>query len=226
MRILIVEDEQKIAQAIKKGLEQESFAVDAVYDGAQGLKYAEDDTYDVIILDVMMPKMDGIEMCKQLRQKNIHTPVLMLTAKGSLGDRVTGLNQGADDYLAKPFAFDELLARVRALLRRPPAVIGSILSVGDLSLDTVTHEVRRADKSISLSTKEYALLDYLMRNPNRILTKTQIIDHVWDFDADILPNTVEAYIRYLRVKIEQPFAKSEALIHTVRGFGYKIGTAQ
>jgi len=224
MRILVVEDEHKIANSIKKGLEQEAYAVDVAYDGEDGFAFASTEDYDVIILDIMLPKMSGIEVCKQLRASRIHTPILMLTAKGQLNDKVEGLNAGADDYLVKPFAFAELLARVKALTRRPKESFGSVLSVEDLSLNTLTYEVKRSDKQIELSKKEYALLEYLLRNQGRILTKDQIINHVWDYDADILPNTVEVYIGYLRNKIDKPFTDKPALIRTVRGFGYRIGS--
>lgn len=222
VRILIIEDEHKIANAIKQGLEQERFAVDVVYDGEEGLNTADTGEYDLIVLDRMLPGMDGIDICKSLRQQKVHTPILMLTAKDQVRDRVEGLDSGADDYLVKPFSFEELLARIRALLRRPHDAQGMILHVDDLSLDTVTYQIKRAGKDISLSSKEFALLEYLMRNAGRVLSKDNIISHVWDFDADILPNTVEAYIGYLRNKIDRPF-KSKQLISTVRGFGYKIG---
>ncbi len=220
---MVVEDEHKIANSIKKGLEQEAYAVDAAYDGESGFDLALNEDYDVIILDLMLPKLDGIEVCKQLRANQVHTPILMLTAKGQLNDKVEGLNAGADDYLVKPFAFAELLARVKALTRRPRNSIGSVLTVEDLSLDTLTFEVKRANKPIELSKKEFALLEYLLRNQGRTLTKDQIINHVWDYDADVLPNTVEVYIGYLRNKIDRPFKDKPPLIHTVRGFGYKIG---
>jgi len=223
MRILIIEDDHKIANAIKKGLEQESYAVDVSYDGKDGLASALTINYDLLILDRMLPEVDGIKICSILRKKDINVPVLILTAKGRISDKVEGLNAGADDYLAKPFAFIELLARVRALLRRPQNITtDNTLMVSDLVLNTVTFEVERKNKKISLSTKEFALLEYLMRNPNRILTKDNIIAHVWDYDADILPNTVEVYIGYLRNKIDRPFKELQPLIHTIRGFGYKI----
>ena len=222
MRILVIEDEHKIANSIKKGLEQESFAVDVVYDGERGFDLAMEEKYDVVVLDLMLPKMDGVEICKQLRQERIHTPVLMLTAKGQLDDKVKGLNAGADDYLVKPFAFVELLARIRALARRPKTSLSQVLTVEDLSLNPLTFEVKRAGKQIKLSKKEHALLEYLLRHKNKILTKEQIINHVWDYDADVLPNTLEVYIGYLRNKIDKPF-KNLPLIQTMRGFGYKIG---
>ncbi|MGB9637445.1 MAG: response regulator transcription factor [Microgenomates group bacterium] len=223
MRILVVEDEHKIANAIKKGLEQESFAVDVAYDGTSGYDLASTEDYDVIILDLLLPEMPGMEICKKLRADKIHTPILILTAKGQLEDKVVGLNSGADDYLVKPFAFEELLARIRALVRRPKELKGTILGIEDLTLNTLTYEVKRGEVIIRLSNKEFSLLEYLLRHPGRILTKEQIIAHVWNYDADILPNTVEVYIGYLRNKIDRPFPKKPALIHTVRGFGYKIG---
>lgn len=224
MRILIVEDDRKIANAVKRGLEQESFAVDAEYNGKSGLGAALADEYDLIILDRMLPEADGMAICQIIRQKKIKVPILMLTAKDKIRDRVEGLNAGADDYLIKPFAFEELLARVRALLRRPKEQLNSKLQVNDLLLDTTTFEVKRSGKLIELSNKEFALLEYLMRNPGRILTKDNIISHVWDYDADILPNTVEVFIGYLRGKIDKPFSKSPDLIQTVRGFGYRLGS--
>jgi DNA-binding response OmpR family regulator len=223
MRILVVEDEHKIAGAIKRGLEQESYAVDVAYEGDDGLSSALTDEYDVIVLDRMLPGLlDGVEIAKEIRANEVRTPILMLTAKDKIGDRVEGLNAGADDYLIKPFAFEELLARVRALMRRPQDHIGNTLTLDDLSLDTSSFEVKRSGRKIQLSQREYALLEYLLRNQNRILSKANIISHVWDYDADILPNTLEVYIGYLRAKIERPFRGPE-LIHTVRGFGYKLG---
>jgi len=222
MRILIVEDDYKIANAIKKGLSQESYAVDVSLDGKDGLGQALTIEYDLIILDRMLPEIDGIAICRALREKKYKTPILILTAKDKIKDRVEGLNAGADDYLVKPFAFEELLARVRALLRRPQNVADNIIKVKDLELNTVSFEVARAGKKIKLSATEFALLEYLMRNPGRILTKDMIISHVWDYDADILPNTVEVYIGYLRNKIDKPFKSKPQIIETVRGFGYKI----
>lgn len=223
MRILVIEDEHKIANAIKDGLTQESYAVDVLYDGEEGLNAARYEDYDLIIMDRMLPGgMDGIEICETLRRESRHMPILILTAKDRVRDRVQGLNAGADDYLIKPFSFEELLARVKALMRRPHDSLGEVLEVGDLTLDTVLHEVRRAGQIISLSSKEYALLEYLMRNKNKVLGKNNIMSHVWDFDADILPNTVEVFMAYLRAKVDKPFAGPN-LIQTVRGFGYKIG---
>lgn len=226
MRILVIEDEHKIAGAIKRGLEQESYAVDAVYDGEDGLESVLSDEYDVIVLDRMLPgDLDGADICRQARAAGIRTPIIMLTAKDKIGDRVEGLNSGADDYLVKPFAFEELLARIRALLRRPQDHLGNVLGIADLTLDTETYEVKRAGRGIALSQREYALLEYMLRNQNRILSKSNIISHVWDYDADILPNTLEVYIGYLRTKIEKPF-KGPELIHTVRGFGYKLSASR
>lgn len=223
MRILIVEDEHKIANSIKKGLEQESYAVDVAYDGVKGYDLASMEDYDVIVLDLMLPGMDGEEICRKLRKEKIHTPILVLTAKGQLEDKIKGLNSGADDYLVKPFAFEELLARIRALIRRPKEQSGTVLAYKDLGLNTLTYEIKRGSETIKLSSKEFSLLEYLLRHPKQIFSKEQIIGHVWNYDADILPNTVEVYIGYLRNKIDRPFPKKPALIHTVRGFGYKIG---
>ena len=221
MRILVVEDEHKIANAIKKGLEQESFAVDVAYNGPEGLSSALVHDYDLIILDRMLPGIsDGLEICRVLREKEKHMPILVLTARDKIDDKVEGLNRGADDYLIKPFAFEELLARVRALMRRPTQALSSVFKADNLSLDTNSFEVKRGKREIQLTTKEFALLEFLLRNKNKIVTKDQIIARVWDFDADILPNTVEVFIGYLRKKIDQDGDKK--LISTVRGFGYKL----
>jgi two-component system, OmpR family, response regulator len=225
MRILVVEDEHKIAQAIKEGLEQEAYAVDVAYDGEDGLNTALNDEYDVIILDVMLPKQSGLAVCREIRAADNHTPILMLTARGQDRDVVQGLDTGADDYLPKPFSFEVLLARVRALLRRPTESLSETLQVADLTLNTVTKEVRRSGQFIQLSAKEYALLEYLLRNEYKVLSKNNIMTHVWDFDADILPNTVEVFIAYLRAKVDKPF-QGPSLIQTVRGFGYKLGPAR
>lgn len=223
MRLLIVEDEHKIANSIKRGLEIESFAVDVAYDGETGFDLASTESYDAIVLDLMLPKISGLEICKRLRQNQIHTPIIMLTAKGELDDKIAGFNAGADDYLPKPFAFAELLARIRALTRRPRDNLGTILSFSDLNLNTITFEVNRASQKISLSRKEFALLEFFLRHPNTILTKEQIIDNVWSYESDVLPNTVEVYVGYLREKIDKPFPKSAPMIQTARGFGYKLG---
>lgn len=221
MRILVIEDERRIAQAIKDGLEHESYAVDVCYDGDDGYNTAIADSYDLIILDVMMPKLNGYEVCQKLRADDNHTPILMLTAKDQAQDIVSGLDSGADDYLAKPFAFEVLLARIRALLRRPQDTIAGILEAGDLQLNPANHSVSRQGVGIALTSKEYAILEYLLRNQGRVLSKNNIMTHVWDFDADILPNTVEVFMAYLRAKIDKPF-DGPNILQTVRGFGYKI----
>lgn len=221
MRVLIIEDEHKIANALKKALQQENFAVDVSYDSDEGYAMASTEPYDVIIVDRMLPgERDGLGVVRELRQNTIHIPVLFLTALGTIADRTTGLDAGADDYLVKPFALAELLARVRALVRRPKEQAATILTAGDLSLNTITFEVRRGAQLINLTSKEFSLLEYLLRNQNRPISKDTIISHVWDYDADILPNTVEVYVRYLRNKIDT--RGHEPLIHTVRGFGYKL----
>lgn len=221
MRVLIVEDEHKIARALKKALEQETYAVDVAFDGDEGHAMATTEPYDIAIIDRMLPgSYDGIGIVKAMRDAKVHTPVLFLSALGSVSERTAGLDAGADDYLVKPFALEELLARVRALLRRPTEQQSAVLTVGDLQLDTVNYSVERAGTPIQLTSKEFALLEYMLRNPGRPLSKEVIISHVWDYDADILPNTVEVYIKYLRNKIDSPYKKP--LIHTVRGFGYKL----
>lgn len=219
--MLVVEDEPKVLNAISRGLRQERFVVEGYEDGESGLAAALGDEYDIIILDRMLPGVEGVDICQQIRKAGIKTPVLLLTAKNAIRDRVEGLNAGADDYLAKPFSFEELMARIRALLRRPSDMTGDVIKVGDLSLDTTNFEVRRGKKRIKLTNTEFSLLEYLMRNSGRILSKDKIIGHVWDFDADVLPNTVEAYIGSLRRKIDKPF-KGQPLLHTHRGFGYKL----
>ncbi|HAI62634.1 MAG: Two component transcriptional regulator, winged helix family [candidate division WWE3 bacterium GW2011_GWF2_41_45] len=224
MRLLVVEDEHKIANSIKKGLEQETYSVDVSYDGSDGYDLASTEEYDAIVLDLMLPGMNGLEICQKLREQKIHTPILMLTAKSELEDKISGLNNGADDYLTKPFAFEELLARIRALLRRPSATLQTILKFQDLTLDTTNFDVIRNKTKIVLSKKEFSLLEYLMRNPGKVLTKENLANHVWDYDSDILPNTIEQYVGYLRNKIDKPFPNKKPLINTVRGFGYKLGT--
>lgn len=221
MRVLLIEDEHKIARALKKALEQERYAVDIAYDGDEGHTMATTEPYDVAIIDRMLPgEHDGMAIVRDMRIAKIHTPVLLLTALGSVKDKAEGLDTGADDYLTKPFALEELLARIRALMRRPKEQQSTVLQAGDLTLNTITYEVKRGDTSVQLTGKEFALLEYLLRNQDRPLPKELIISHVWDYDADILPNTVEVYIKYLRTKIDQPF--ETPLIHTIRGFGYKL----
>lgn len=220
MRILVVDDEKKIALGIKKALESQKYAVDVCHDGIEASNMAEAIEYDLIVLDRMLPGMDGVSIIKNLRSQNIYTPILLLTALGTVKDKTDGLDAGADDYLPKPFALDELLARVRAILRRPKVKAEIILTVGDLSLNLNTHSVKRSNKDIILTNKEFSLLEFLMRNKKQPISKEQIITHVWNWDSDILPNNIEVYISYLRDKVDKPFSKK--LIKTVRGVGYKI----
>lgn len=222
MKILIVEDEHKIANSIKKALEHERYIVDVTYEGLTGYDLAMSESYDLILLDRLLPGMDGLQICSSLRKAANHTPVIMLTAKGQIEDRVEGLDSGADDYLVKPFALSELFARIRALTRRPKVSAAAILTIDGLSLNPQTYEVKRNLQLLHLSSKEFALLEYLMRHPNTVVTKEQIMTNVWSYDADVLPNSVEVYIKHLRDKIDHPF-NGPKLIHTVRGFGYKIG---
>ncbi len=224
MRLLIVEDDKKIAAAVKRGLERQSYAVDVAYDADSGLEMALSEPYDLVILDRMLPgNIDGIGILKKMRSDDIKTPVLLLTAKDSVLSRAEGLNSGADDYLVKPFAFVELIARVRALLRRPQNSLGTVISYKDVSLDSENFTVTRAGQHIELTAQEYALLEYMMRNSGKILTKEQIMQKVWSYDSDILPNTVEVYVGYLRNKLDKSFNNLPALIHTKRGFGYYFG---
>lgn len=220
MRLLVIEDERKIARVITESLKREKYAVDAAYDGEEGFNLADSQPYDLLIIDRMLPGLEGTEIVKKLHENGKNMPILFLTALSTTEDKTLGLDVGADDYLTKPFAIDELLARVRALLRRPPIQQPDILKIDDLRIDKQQQTVTRAEKIIDLTNKEYALLEYLMQHPNQILSKETLIDHVWDFDADILPNNVEAYIKNLRQKIDKPFKKQ--LIKTVRGFGYRI----
>jgi DNA-binding response OmpR family regulator len=221
MRVLIVEDERKISAYLKRGLEEQGYAVDTAFTGREALDYADAAPYDIIILDILLPEMDGVAVCRELRQRGNRTPILMLTARDSIDDRVNGLDAGADDYLVKPFALKELLARLRALTRRSSDQPKSpILQVADLTLDTLTRRVKRGDKIIELTAKEYAVLECLMREPDRVLTRTQIADHVWNYDVYNQSNVVDVYIKNLRRKIDDGFALK--LIHTVRGAGYRI----
>lgn len=221
MRILIVEDDPTIADAIKQGLAQESFAADIAYDGEEGFAMACMIAYDLLILDIMLPGMDGLEITRRLRSIPTPTRILILSAKDKADDKIAGLNLGADDYLAKPFSFGELLARVQSLLRRPANDLGNILYTGDLSLDITSHIVRRGDHNVKLSAKEFAILEYLLRNKGRVVSKDSIITHAWDFDADILPHTVEVFIMRLRTKTEKPF-EGRPLLKTIHGLGYQI----
>ena len=222
MRVLVVEDEPGIANFVRQGLTEAGHAVDVAWDGEEGLDYALAADYDVLILDIMLPKMDGLELLRKLRHRGHKTPTLMLTARDKVDDRVKGLDAGADDYLVKPFAFPELLARVRALLRRPPLQMGTVLSVGDLEMDTATRQVRLGKRPIDLSPREYALLEYLMRHPNQVLTRTQIGEHVWNFDFYHESNVVDVYIGYLRRKMDK--SSDCPLIQTVRGVGYCLSS--
>lgn len=220
MRLLVVEDERRIASFIRRGLEEEHHAVDVASDGDDALLLGTQNEYDVILLDVLLPRLNGLAVCQELRARRITTPILMLTAKDSVQDRVTGLNVGADDYLTKPFAFDELLARVHALARRRALDRAPLLQVGDLTLDPLTHQVRRAGELITLTNKEYALLALLMRRPGQVLTRTQISEQIWDMSFDNESNVIDVYIRYLRKKIDE--GRERSLIHTVRGVGYTL----
>lgn len=220
MKILVVEDEKKVGAFIKKGLEEDSYSVELAHDGDKGEELAVAQNFDLIILDILMPKKDGLTLLKELRAKQISTPVLMITAKGSVDDKVKGLDSGADDYLVKPFAIAELLARVRSLLRRGPAEKSTSLVVGDLALDLVSHKARRGDKLIELTAKEYTLLEYFMRNANRVLSRTIISEHIWNYNFDTGTNIIDVYINHLRNKIDGGFDKK--LIHTVRGVGYMM----
>lgn len=222
MRLLLIEDEHAIARAITRGLEHESYSVDVAFDSQSGIDFALSETYDCMIIDWMLPGKSGVEICKEVRKQGNHTPILMLTAKGTVEDKVKGLDSGADDYLVKPFAFEELLARIRALTRRGHDVIPVVLEAAGVSLNTTTYEVKRKESPVILSRKEFSLLEFLMRHKNAIVTKDQIMEHVWNFDSDILPNTIEVYVGYLRQKLEKPFKSMPLFIKTVRGFGYTI----
>lgn len=220
MTILVVEDEIKITRFIKKGLEMEHYTVETAYDGQEALDKAEINNYDLIILDIMLPKINGLEVCKKLRENKVETPIIMLTARDTVEDRVKGLDVGADDYLVKPFAFGELIARIRALLRREKTVKSTKLVVGDLVIDPATHEVYRGDKEIHLSSKEYRLLDYMMRRPGQVCTRTMIGEHIWGYNFTDDSNVIDVYISYLRKKVDKGFANK--LILTIRDVGYKI----
>ncbi len=220
MRILIVEDEKRIADFIARGLKEEHYAVDIAYDGEQGLYLAEINPYDLMIFDIMLPKYEGVDMCRQLRSKKNNTPILMLTARAAVKDKVTGLNAGADDYLTKPFSFEELLARVKVLLRRPTANKTSVLKVADLELNQLNHEVKRIGKKMILTAKEFALLEYLMLNAGQVISRSMISEHIWNEQFDSMTNVIDVHIRNLRNKIDG--ASSKRLIHTLRGSGYML----
>jgi DNA-binding response OmpR family regulator len=220
MRILVVEDEAKLARAIKKALELQKYAVDLAEDGQEALDVALSEAPDLILLDAMLPKKDGFRVCRELRQAGLHSPILMLTAKGQIQDKIAGLDAGADDYMVKPFSFEELFARIRALLRRLGQDKDPVLRVADLELNPQTLLVKRAGKNVTLSTKEFAILEYLLRHKNSVISREQLLDHVWNYDAEVLPSTVEVHIKHLRDKIDSQ--KQATLIETVRGFGYVI----
>jgi heavy metal response regulator len=224
MRVLLVEDETRIAEFITRGLSEQGHAVDVASDGDEALHWADIADFDLILLDVMLPGRDGFGVCRTLRARGLQTPILMLTARDAVEDRVKGLDSGADDYLVKPFAFAELLARLRALVRRQPQVLGRVLEVGDLKLDTTTLEVSRQGESISLTTKERRLLEYLMRHPNQVLTRTMIAEHVWNYDFDNATNVIDVHIRNVRRKVDDPFAVK--LVQTVCGAGYRIASSE
>ena len=218
MRILIVEDEKKVANFVKKGLQEEGYAVDLSFDGEEGLKLGKDPSYELIILDIYLPKLDGLAALKKLRAHGVRTPVLLLTVRATIEDKVLGLDSGADDYLTKPFAFQELLARVRALLRRRMDTGAAIVRINDLVLDPASRIVSRGARRVELTVKEFSLLEYFMRNPGKVLTRTMIIEHVWNYDFDSGTNVVDVYVNYLRRKIDS--GHEQKLIHTVRGVGY------
>ncbi len=223
MRVLVVEDERRLAGIIKRGLLEEGYSVDTVYDGEEAQYMAETTPYDLIVLDIMLPKKDGVAVCRELREKKINTPILMLTARDTVEDRVKGLDSGADDYLVKPFAFGELLARLRALLRRETLPKTSKLQVGDLVMDTLSREVWRGQKKVELTTKEYSILEYFMRHANMVITRTMMEENAWDYEFDSMSNIIDVYIRRLRSKIDKD--GEESLIQTVRGAGYRLKPA-
>jgi heavy metal response regulator len=220
MHILVVEDEKKVASFIKRGLEAANYSVDVEYDGEAGLNRLLKTDYDLVILDVMLPKLDGLSLMKEIRQRRVDVPVLLLTARVTVADRVMGLDLGADDYLTKPFAFEELLARVRALLRRGPAPVPAVLAIADLRLDPATREVTRSNERIDLTPKEYALLEFLLRRREQVLSRAVIAQHVWGVNYDTFTNVIDVYVNYLRNKIDDGFEPK--LIHTVRGVGYVL----
>ncbi len=220
MRLLVIEDEKKVSSFIKKGLEEEGYAVDVANDGEEGLYMALDRVHDLIILDIQLPKMDGFQVLQELRRQKVLTPVLLLTVRATIEDKVLGLDSGADDYLTKPFAFQELVARARALLRRRAEAVPAVLQVADLTLDPSRRIVIRGGEKIDLSPREFSLLDYFMRNPGRVLTRTMITEHVWDYDFDTDTNVIDVYVNYLRKKIDS--GKKPKLLHTVRGAGYAL----
>ena len=224
MRVLVVEDEARIADFLARGLAENGYAVDVAQDGDEALQWTDVAEFDLIILDLMLPERDGIEVCRILRDRGFRAPILMLTARDTVKDRVRGLDTGADDYLVKPFAFAELLARLRALTRREPVTSGTVLQVDNLVFDTATREVSRQDVALELTAKECGLLEYLMRHPNQVLTRTMIAEHVWNYEFDNATNVIDVHIRNLRRKVDDPFPSR--LIQTVRGVGYRISARQ
>jgi len=220
MRVLVVEDEPKMAELLKRGLEREGYAVDVVHDGTDALWAIDETDFDAVVLDAMIPSPDGFSVCRQARERGRWTPILMLTARDHIDDRVQGLDAGADDYLTKPFAFAELFARLRAITRRDPVERPTVLKVGDLSLDPATREVKRGDVRIELSPTEFGLLEQFMRHPDEVLSRSYMLEHVWDFAYDGTSNVVDVYVRYLREKIDRPFGRTS--IDTVRGVGYAL----
>ena len=220
MRVLVIEDEKQLLKIIGERLKEEGYATDLVRDGIEGLHFAESLDYDCIILDIMLPSMDGFSVLRKLRARKINTPILILTAKDTIKDKVSGLNLGADDYITKPFSFEELIARVRAMLRRKSGEKETVLFISDLTLDLITREVSRGNHLIELTSKEFAILEYLLRNKGKVLTKSQIANHVWNYEFEYKSNIVEVYVRYLRKKLEDNFENK--LIHTVSGVGYVI----
>lgn len=220
MRVLLVEDERDLAEIIKQGLEEEGYIVDVAHDGEEGLYMAENYPVDAMVLDIMLPKMDGLALLSSIRKKGINTPVLLLTARDALLDKIKGLDTGADDYLTKPFVFEELLARVRSLLRRKATTKEAVIRVADLEINTASHEVTRAGKPVKLSAREYALLEFLAYNKNTVVSRTDIIEHIYHEEADMDSNVVDVYINYLRNKVDKGFDRK--LIQTVRGAGYVL----
>lgn len=224
MRLLLVEDELRLSNTIKKGLTEDGFAVDTAFDGEEGQYLAENESYDLIILDVMLPKIDGVTLCKEIRHKNIKIPVIMLTAKSAVEDKIAGLQSGADDYMTKPFSFLELRARIQALLRRVQNNPSSVLKIADLELDPLKHQVSRSGKKIHLTQKEFSILEYLLRHSDEVVTRTMIVEHVWDYNFDNMSNIVDVFVASIRRKIDSK--EKIKLIHTIHGVGYKISQDQ
>lgn len=220
MRILIIEDERRLANVVKKGLTEEGFAVDAAFDGEEGLYLASSEEYDLVILDISLPKIDGLMVCKNLREKNIKTPILMLTAKSTLDDKIAGLDSGADDYLTKPFAFLELRSRIHALIRRSKHEASPILKINSLEVDSIKHQVTRNGKNIKLTPKEFAVLEFLVQNKDKVVSRTMIIEHIWDYNFEGMSNVIDVFVASLRRKIDSK--EKTKLIHTIHGVGYKI----